>query len=56
MCVYICVCVCVYVSLSLQMVQGYGLTETCAASVIASADVWAHNGTNGPPTPCTELR
>lgn len=38
------------------MVQGYGLTETCAASLIASSDVMAHAGTVGPPCPCTEIR
>lgn len=37
-------------------VQGYGLTETCAASCIAVPDSWAMHGTNGPCTPCTELR
>ena len=38
------------------VVQGYGLTETCAASFIASADRINHSATVGPPTPCTELR
>ena len=36
--------------------QGYGLTETCAASFIASADLMSHCATVGPPTPCTEFR
>lgn len=36
--------------------QGYGLTETCAASFIASPDIMTHAATVGPPTPCTEFR
>eukprot|EP00775_Hariotina_reticulata_P012349 gene12349-12483_t len=44
------------VAMCTPVVQGYGLTETCAASCIAVPDVWALNGTNGPCTPCTELR
>jgi hypothetical protein len=36
--------------------QGYGLTETCASSVIAKPDEWFHNTSVGIPTPCTELR
>jgi long-chain acyl-CoA synthetase len=32
------------------------LTETGAASFIASADVINHTATVGPPTPCTELK
>jgi hypothetical protein len=35
--------------------QGYGLTETCAASCIAVPDDYALHGTNGPVTPCTEV-
>lgn len=35
--------------------QGYGLTETCAASCIAVPDEWDMHGTNGPVTPCTEM-
>ncbi|GIL73086.1 hypothetical protein Vretimale_4702 [Volvox reticuliferus] len=37
-------------------VQGYGLTETCAASFIATPDNPRHVGTVGSPMPCTELR
>ncbi|KAG2499949.1 hypothetical protein HYH03_002234 [Edaphochlamys debaryana] len=37
-------------------VQGYGLTETCAASFIASPDNFSHLGTVGAPMPATELR
>ncbi|KAF8060497.1 LACS4 [Scenedesmus sp. PABB004] len=44
------------VAMCAPVVQGYGLTETCAASCIAVPDVWAMHGTNGPATPCTELR
>ncbi len=40
----------------LQVVQGYGLTETCAASFIAAADVVQHEATVGGPTPGTEFR
>lgn len=36
--------------------QGYGLTESCAASFIAQPDNYAHLGTVGPPMPATELR
>jgi hypothetical protein len=36
--------------------QGYGLTETCAASFIAAADEIKHEATVGPPTPLTEFR
>ena len=38
------------------VVQGYGLTETSAASFIASADKIDQSASVGPPTPCTELR
>uniref|UniRef100_A0A7S0R5D9 Long-chain-fatty-acid--CoA ligase n=1 Tax=Chlamydomonas leiostraca TaxID=1034604 RepID=A0A7S0R5D9_9CHLO len=38
------------------VVQGYGLTETCAASFLAVTDEWQHFATVGCPTPCTELR
>ncbi|KAL6748618.1 hypothetical protein V8C86DRAFT_3146505 [Haematococcus lacustris] len=38
------------------MVQGYGLTETCATSMIAAADTQKHAGSVGCPTPGTELR
>ena len=44
------------VAMCCPVVQGYGLTETCAASFIASADKINHSATVGPPTPCTELR
>lgn len=44
------------VAMCSPVVQGYGLTETCAASCIAVPDDWAMHGTNGPCTPCTELR
>ncbi|GFR41006.1 hypothetical protein Agub_g1673, partial [Astrephomene gubernaculifera] len=37
-------------------VQGYGLTETCAASFIATPDNPTHLGTVGAPMPATELR
>ncbi|KXZ56780.1 hypothetical protein GPECTOR_1g702 [Gonium pectorale] len=37
-------------------VQGYGLTETCAASFIATPDNPAHVGSVGSPMPATELR
>jgi AMP-binding enzyme len=35
------------------VVQGYGLTETCAASVIAVPDKWEQTGTVGLPQPIT---
>uniref|UniRef100_A0A7S0UJY6 Long-chain-fatty-acid--CoA ligase n=1 Tax=Polytomella parva TaxID=51329 RepID=A0A7S0UJY6_9CHLO len=38
------------------VVQGYGLTETCAASFIASLDRMAQCGTVGPVMPLSELR
>ncbi|GFR48302.1 hypothetical protein Agub_g10182 [Astrephomene gubernaculifera] len=38
------------------VVQGYGLTETSAASFIACADVMDHAAMVGPPTPMTEFR
>ncbi|WIA35224.1 hypothetical protein OEZ86_003686 [Tetradesmus obliquus] len=44
------------VAMCAPVVQGYGLTETCAASCIAVPDSWAMHTTNGPCTPCTELR
>ncbi len=39
-----------------QVVQGYGLTETCAVSFISAADVLPMSGTVGMPTPLTEMR
>ena len=39
-----------------RVVQGYGLTETCAASFIAVPDVPDHAGTVGPPQPVLSLR
>ncbi|KXZ49465.1 hypothetical protein GPECTOR_21g691 [Gonium pectorale] len=44
------------VAMCAPVVQGYGLTETSAASFIASADVMDHAATVGPPTPMTEFR
>ncbi|KAG2439883.1 hypothetical protein HYH02_010513 [Chlamydomonas schloesseri] len=44
------------VTMCAPVVQGYGLTETSAASFIASADVMAQAATVGPPTPLTEFR
>ena len=45
-----------YVSSCCCVAQGYGLTETCAASCIALPDFYPQFATNGPVTPCTELR
>jgi acyl-CoA synthetase (AMP-forming)/AMP-acid ligase II len=36
--------------------QGYGLTETCAATCIAEPFTWSANGTVGPPLPGVEVR
>ncbi|KAG2497767.1 hypothetical protein HYH03_004039 [Edaphochlamys debaryana] len=44
------------VTMCAPVVQGYGLTETSAASFIACADVMAHAATVGPPTPMVEFR
>jgi long-chain acyl-CoA synthetase len=44
------------VTMCAPVVQGYGLTETCAASCIAVPDTWEMSGTVGPPLPCTEMR
>ncbi|PNW73635.1 hypothetical protein CHLRE_13g566650v5 [Chlamydomonas reinhardtii] len=44
------------VTMCAPVVQGYGLTETSAASFIACADVMAQAATVGPPTPMTEFR
>ncbi|KAJ7525288.1 hypothetical protein O6H91_17G044000 [Diphasiastrum complanatum] len=38
------------------VVQGYGLTETCAASFITIPDVMTMQGTVGPPMPNIEVR
>lgn len=38
------------------VVQGYGLTETCAASCIAVPDKKCMAGTVGPPLPSTDMR
>lgn len=43
-------------SMCAPVVQGYGLTETGAASFIAGADVILDSATVGPPTPGTEFR
>ena len=39
-----------------RVVQGYGLTETCAASAICVPDVASQVGTVGPPQPCISVR
>ncbi|MEW5303069.1 MAG: hypothetical protein WDW36_005797 [Sanguina aurantia] len=44
------------VTMCAPVVQGYGLTETCAASCIASPFNFNHCGTVGAPMPMTELR
>ena len=44
------------VTMCAPVVQGYGLTETCAASCIAIPDDGADSGTVGPPLPSIELR
>ncbi|XP_024534363.1 long chain acyl-CoA synthetase 4 [Selaginella moellendorffii] len=38
-----------------RMTQGYGLTETCAASFISIPDVYSMHGTVGPPIPVIEV-
>ena len=43
------------VAMCAPVVQGYGLTETCAASFIAIPDNWSQGGTVGPPLPVTEF-
>jgi acyl-CoA synthetase (AMP-forming)/AMP-acid ligase II len=43
------------VTMCSPVVQGYGLTETCAASFIAPPDNFAMGGTVGPPMPVTEF-
>ena len=44
------------VTMCCRVVQGYGLTETCAASFIAVPDVPEHAGTVGPPQPVLSMR
>ncbi|KAH7620803.1 putative Long chain acyl-CoA synthetase 4 [Nannochloris sp. 'desiccata'] len=44
------------VTMCCRVVQGYGLTETCAASFIAVPDVAEHAGTVGPPQPVLSMR
>jgi len=44
------------VAMCCPVVQGYGLTETCAGSCIAVPDVMSHSATVGPVMPGTELR
>jgi len=44
------------VAMCCPVVQGYGLTETCAGTSIALPDYYPQFATNGPVTPCTELR
>ncbi|PSC74925.1 long chain acyl-synthetase 4-like [Micractinium conductrix] len=44
------------VTMCCRVVQGYGLTETCAASFIAVPDVWDQAGTVGPPQPVLSFR
>lgn len=39
-----------------RVVQGYGLTETCAASAICVPDTPSQVGTVGPPQPCISIR
>jgi len=44
------------VTMCCRVVQGYGLTETCAASFIAVPDVPEQAGTVGPPQPVLSFR
>jgi long-chain acyl-CoA synthetase len=44
------------VTMCCPVVQGYGLTETCAASFIAVPDSQEQAGTVGPPMPCLGVR
>lgn len=44
------------VTMCAPVVQGYGLTETCAASFISYPYDYEQTGTVGPPMPHTELR
>ena len=39
-----------------RVVQGYGLTETCAASAISIPDIPSLVGSVGPPQPCISIR
>ncbi|GBF97083.1 hypothetical protein Rsub_10094 [Raphidocelis subcapitata] len=44
------------VAMCAPVLQGYGLTETCAASCIAEPFQWRSNGTVGGPLPGVEVR
>jgi len=44
------------VAMCAQVVQGYGLTETCAGSFIAVPDDMSQQATVGPPMPMVEFR
>ena len=44
------------VTMCCRVVQGYGLTETCAASCICIPDTASQTGTVGPPQPCISIR
>lgn len=44
------------VGMCCRVVQGYGLTETCAASFIAVPEISDHSGTVGPPQPVLSFR
>ncbi|KAI8475864.1 MAG: hypothetical protein J3K34DRAFT_17054 [Monoraphidium minutum] len=44
------------ISMCAPVLQGYGLTETCAASCIAEPFVWEANGTVGGPLPGVQVR
>jgi long-chain acyl-CoA synthetase len=44
------------VTMCCVVVQGYGLTETCAASCIATPQIPSQVGTVGPPQPCISVR
>ncbi|KAI3429472.1 hypothetical protein D9Q98_005564 [Chlorella vulgaris] len=44
------------VAMCCRVIQGYGLTETCAASFIAVPEVTDHCGTVGPPQPVLSFR
>ncbi|GLC68457.1 hypothetical protein PLESTF_000693600 [Pleodorina starrii] len=44
------------VTLGCPVGQGYGLTESCAASFMQEPYTWEQTGSVGPPLPCTEFR
>lgn len=44
------------VTMCCHVIQGYGLTETCAGTCICVPDVPAQAGTVGPPQPCVSIR